>query len=120
VLRVNNSSIQTKRSAKNVSCVFEKKGIFHDKNLELTRINLIKIKSTGAMTKPKRNRKQDDSDNTTSSQSSIELIMIKPDYTNLNEEEKKGITELNEEEKKYVIFLSVDLVFVRSSSSMFN
>ena len=47
--------------------------------------------------------------------------MIKPVYTNLNdEEEKKGITELNEEEKKYVIFLSVDLVFVRSSSSMFN
>jgi len=27
VLRVNNSSIQTKRSAKNVSCVFEKKGV---------------------------------------------------------------------------------------------
>ena len=27
MLRVNNSSIQTKRSAKNVSCVFEKKGV---------------------------------------------------------------------------------------------
>ena len=39
--------------------------------------------------------------------------MIKPDYTNLNDEEKKGIMELDEEEKKYVIFLSVDLVFVR-------
>ena len=39
--------------------------------------------------------------------------MIKPDYTNLNEEEKKGITELGEEEKKYVIFLFADLVFVR-------
>lgn len=52
------------------------------------------------MTKPKRKRKQDDSDNTTSSQSSIERIMIKPVYTNLNDEEKKGITELGEEEKK--------------------
>jgi hypothetical protein len=90
------------------------------------------------MTKPKRKQKRDDSNNTTSSQSSIELIMIKPDYTNLNEEEKKGITELGEEEKKYVIFLFADLVFVRvplprcstdafrsrfcscSSSSMFN
>ena len=39
--------------------------------------------------------------------------MIKPVYTNLNDEEKKGIMELDEEEKKYVIFLSVDLVFVR-------
>ena len=27
MLRVNNSSIQTKRSAKNVSCVFEKKEV---------------------------------------------------------------------------------------------
>ena len=64
------------------------------------------------MTKPKRKRKQDDSDNTTSSQSSIELIMIKPVYTNLNDEEKKGIMELDEEEEEYVIFLSADLVFV--------
>ena len=39
--------------------------------------------------------------------------MIKPDYTDLNDEEKKGIMELDEEEKKYVIFLSADLVFVR-------
>ena len=39
--------------------------------------------------------------------------MIKPVYTNLNDEEKKGIVELDEEEKKYVIFLSADLVFVR-------
>ena len=39
--------------------------------------------------------------------------MIKPVYTNLNDEEKKGIMELDEEEKKYVIFLSADLVFVR-------
>ena len=85
----------------------------HDKNLELTRINLIKIKSTGAMTKPKRKRKQDDSDNTTSSQSSNELIMIKPDYTDLNDEEKKGIMKLEEEEEEYVIFLFADLVFVR-------
>ena len=65
------------------------------------------------MTKPKRKQKRDDSNNTTSSQSSIERIMIKPVYTNLNEEEKKGIMELDEEEKKYVIFLSADLVFVR-------
>jgi hypothetical protein len=73
------------------------------------------------MTKPKRKQKRDDSDNTTSSQSSIERIMIKPDYTNLNDEEKKGNMALNEEEKKYVIFLSVDLVFGScSSSSMFN
>ncbi len=39
--------------------------------------------------------------------------MIKPDYTNLNDEEKKGIMEFGEEEKKYVIFFSADLVFVR-------
>ena len=65
------------------------------------------------MTKPKRKQKRDDSNNTTSSQSSIEPIMIKPVYTNLNDEEKKGIMELDEEEKKYVIFLSADLVFVR-------
>ena len=38
--------------------------------------------------------------------------MIKPNYTNLNDEEKKGITVLDEEEKEYVIFLS-DLIFVR-------
>ena len=94
----------------------------HDKNLELTRINLIKINSTGAMTKPKRKRKQDDSDNTTSSQSSIERIMIKPDYTNLNDEEKKGITELDEEEEEYVIFFVRRSRFCSScsSSSMFN
>ncbi|CAL6279730.1 unnamed protein product [Bathycoccus prasinos] len=52
------------------------------------------------MTKPKRKQKRDDSDNTTSSQSSIARIMIKPDYTNLNAEEKKGNMALNEEEKK--------------------
>mgnify|MGYP001307863228 CR=1 FL=1 len=34
-------------------------------------------------------------------------------YTNLNDEEKKGIMEFGEEEKKYVIFFSADLVFVR-------
>ena len=83
------------------------------KKFRTTRINLIKINSTGAMTKPKRKQKRDDSNNTTSSQSSIEPIMIKPVYTNLNDEEKKGIMELDEEEKKYVIFLSADLVFVR-------
>ena len=65
------------------------------------------------MTKPKRKRKHDDSNNTTSSQSSIECIMIKPNYTNLNDEEKKGIMVLDEEEKEYVIFLSADLIFVR-------
>jgi len=68
--------------------------LHHKKKADLT-------KSTGAMTKPKRKRKRDDSNNTTSSQSSNERIMIKPDYTNLNDEEKKGITELGEEEKKY-------------------
>ena len=56
------------------------------------------------MTKPKRKQKRDDSNNTTSSQPSIDRIMIKPVYTNLNDEEKKGIMELDEEEKKYVIF----------------
>ena len=39
--------------------------------------------------------------------------MIKPNYTNLNDEEKKGIMVLDEEEKEYVIFLSADLIFVR-------
>ena len=66
----------------------------------------------GAMTNPKRKRKRDDSNNTTSSQSSIERI-IKPDYTNLNDEEKKGITVLDREEEEYVIFLSaISFLFV--------
>ena len=39
--------------------------------------------------------------------------MIKPNYTNLNDEEKRGIMVLDEEEKEYVIFLSADLIFVR-------
>ena len=39
--------------------------------------------------------------------------MIKADYTDLNDEEKKGIMKLEEEEEEYVIFLFADLVFVR-------
>ena len=64
------------------------------------------------MTKPKRKQKRDDSNNTTSSQSSIDRIMIKPVYTNLNDEEKKGIMGLDEEEKKYVIFFCPPISFL--------
>jgi len=47
VLRVNNSSIQTKRSAKNVSCVFEKKDDFDflKKKCRHTRVAGVYIRS---------------------------------------------------------------------------
>lgn len=45
MLRVNNSSIQTKRSAKNVSCVFEKKGISLKKKCGHTRVAGVYIRS---------------------------------------------------------------------------
>ena len=45
MLRVNNSSIQTKRSAKNVSCVFVKKGISSKKKCRHTRVAGVYIRS---------------------------------------------------------------------------
>lgn len=45
MLRVNNSSIQTKRSAKNVSCVFEKKEVAFKKKCRHTRVAGVYIRS---------------------------------------------------------------------------
>ena len=45
MLRVNNSSIQTKRSAKNVSCVFEKKEVAFKKKCRHTRVVGVYIRS---------------------------------------------------------------------------